>query len=282
LKAGFIAGVTAFANAAIGASFGNPGFGSPEYFANIGAHALVGCASSVASGGSCKSGALAAGVSTAAGPVLNGHGLAVDLTANSVVGGLASVAGGGKFANGAVTGAFGYLLSPGGLADAKAASSGLDPRIAGAYACGPPCAVAAGGAGISDALFGTTLLATMFGWLGTQAVTSSAQDQYTTIYRAVGPQELYTLEATGTYGSNPSQNGKYFALTLNGVYQFANSPFNQDMTVTATSVPNRVLNSGYFFNDPGGAGSSVYFQQSQLPTLYSTMTRPQILPPRYP
>jgi hypothetical protein len=60
--------------------------------------------------------------------MINGHGLAFDLTANSVVGGLASVAGGGKFVNGAVTGAFGYLFSPAFQDDLN------EVRFAGAYA----------------------------------------------------------------------------------------------------------------------------------------------------
>src|SRR5262249_39181590 len=50
LRAGVIAGVTALANAQIGVSLGNPGFDSPGYFANVVAHAVVGCASAAASG----------------------------------------------------------------------------------------------------------------------------------------------------------------------------------------------------------------------------------------
>src|SRR5438034_9659721 len=75
LKAGLIAGATALAFFEVGgltnqiagqdfwADHFQPEFGSPAYDFNVAAHALVGCASSVASGGSCKSGALSGGVS---------------------------------------------------------------------------------------------------------------------------------------------------------------------------------------------------------------------------
>ena len=78
---------------------------------NVGGHALVGCGASVASGGSCQSGALAGAVGSAAGPALTDLNFGARLVATSVLGGVASVAGGGKFANGAVTGAFGYLFN---------------------------------------------------------------------------------------------------------------------------------------------------------------------------
>ena len=68
-------------------------------------------ASSVASGGTCKSGALSAGVSAAAAPFMGGMNGTQKLVASAVLGGAASVAGGGKFANGAVTGAFGYMFN---------------------------------------------------------------------------------------------------------------------------------------------------------------------------
>src|SRR5262249_26183636 len=110
LKAGLIAGATALAFNAVGTLTSGPGPAS--FLENVAGHALVGCASSVASGGTCKSGALSAGVTALAGPFINGNRFsAVSLVANSVLGGLASVAGGGKFANGAVTGAFGYLFN---------------------------------------------------------------------------------------------------------------------------------------------------------------------------
>ena len=119
LKAGLIAGATAFAFAglpssgALGATF-NPG----NYAVNVAGSAAIGCVSSVASGGSCGSGAAAAAVGSALSPITGSvfpdartdigqriGGTLVQATA----GGLASVAGGGKFANGAVTGAFQYL-----------------------------------------------------------------------------------------------------------------------------------------------------------------------------
>jgi hypothetical protein len=88
------------------------GLDKPDAFAfNIAGHALVGCASAVASGGKCGPAALAGGITSAAGPFIDGRGFAFGLVANTVLGGLASVAGGGKFANGAVTGAFGYLFN---------------------------------------------------------------------------------------------------------------------------------------------------------------------------
>ena len=125
LRAGLLAGATAFAFFEVGeitnlfpganagplGEHGVPTFGSQAYAVNVAGHALVGCASSAASGGSCESGALSAGVSAAAGPFINTPDRVASLVRNSIVGGLASVAGGGKFANGAVTGAFGYLFN---------------------------------------------------------------------------------------------------------------------------------------------------------------------------
>jgi RHS repeat-associated protein len=135
LRAGAIAGATAFAFAglnsvapvqAFGASF-NP----VAYVENVAGSALVGCASSVASGGSCGSGAAASAVSAGLSPVTNslfpnaknniGERIGGTIV-QATVGGLASVAGGGKFANGAVTGAFQYLValgSVGGRADPR-------------------------------------------------------------------------------------------------------------------------------------------------------------------
>src|SRR5262249_45488101 len=126
LKAGLIAGVTAFAFNVVGDITSNmpgaiPGLDgshgsfvpfSEGHLANIAGHALVGCASAVESGSTCQSGALSAGVSSAAGPLIDGKSFSVaSLAANSVLGGLASIAGGGKFANGAITAAFGYLFN---------------------------------------------------------------------------------------------------------------------------------------------------------------------------
>ncbi|MGJ4945586.1 RHS repeat-associated core domain-containing protein [Bradyrhizobium sp. HKCCYLS1011] len=121
LKAGFIAGVTAAAFFEVGNLTGHqPAFGSDKYFENVAGHALVGCGSSVASGGDCKSGALSSAVGSALSPLTNsvfqhpqenlGDRIGGTVV-SAVAGGLASVAGGGKFANGAVTAAFGYLFN---------------------------------------------------------------------------------------------------------------------------------------------------------------------------
>jgi RHS repeat-associated protein len=130
LRASAIAGATAFAFFEVGSltygpAHASPGFDSPNFNAanyaeNIAGHALVGCASSAASGGSCKSGALSGAVGSAMAPLTSSAfpnartdigqrigGTIMEATA----GGLASIAGGGKFANGAVTGAFGYLFN---------------------------------------------------------------------------------------------------------------------------------------------------------------------------
>jgi hypothetical protein len=114
LKAGLISIVTAAAFDFVGTATAG------SYPANIAGHAAVGCLSAVASGGSCKSGALAAGVSAAGTPLINdafpypktnANHLLGGTVASSVLGGIGSVAGGGKFENGAVTGAFGYLFN---------------------------------------------------------------------------------------------------------------------------------------------------------------------------
>jgi RHS repeat-associated protein len=114
LRAGLIAGVTAFAFGKIGPT---PSFAAnPIGFAeSVGANAAVGCVSSVASGGSCGSGAMSAAVGAALSPITNSIVPKGDLIGGTIVrataGGLASVAGGGKFGNGAVTGAFQYLAA---------------------------------------------------------------------------------------------------------------------------------------------------------------------------
>jgi RHS repeat-associated protein len=126
LKSGLIAGATAFAFAGLGsitpgsAAPLGAGFNTGNYAANVAGNAAIGCLSSVASGGSCGSGAAAAAVGSALSPITSSvfpqaqsdlseriGGTLVQATA----GGLASVAGGGKFANGAVTGAFQYLAT---------------------------------------------------------------------------------------------------------------------------------------------------------------------------
>ena len=88
-----------------------------DAFGGVAAHAAIGCASSVASGGKCGSGALAAGFTKALSGSIDridagnpGVSLSRTITA-AVVGGTASVLGGGSFANGAITGAFSRLFN---------------------------------------------------------------------------------------------------------------------------------------------------------------------------
>src|SRR5262249_33480424 len=96
------------------------GFNSGDYAARVAGSAAIGCGSSVASGGSCGSGALSGAVGSALAPLTNtvfphaqtdfGERIGATIIQASVRG-LASVAGGGKFADGAVTGAFQYLAT---------------------------------------------------------------------------------------------------------------------------------------------------------------------------
>jgi RHS repeat-associated protein len=124
LRAGLIAGVSALAFEAVGqitsqmpgaipldGTHGTFDPFSAGHIANILGHAAIGCGMAVASGSSCGSGALAGGITSAAGPFLQGLSFQARVITASVLGGLASVAGGGKFMNGAVTGAFGYLMN---------------------------------------------------------------------------------------------------------------------------------------------------------------------------
>lgn len=98
------------------------------------------------------------------------------------------------------------------------------------------------------------------------------------VYRVVDDTELSYLLAHGHYGSNPSQSGKYFALTLDGARAFANAPMNAETTITTTTLRQSVVNRGVTFNDPGtnGAGPSVFFSQQQLGDVYGTMALPAI------
>jgi RHS repeat-associated protein len=141
---GAIAGATAYAMNAVGSATTTQGYmtvedvwisGSVNVPANVAGHALVGCASSAAGGGSCQSGALsgAFGAALSASGLYNtGSGLSNKVIAtiqHSIAGGIGSVLGGGKFANGAVTGAFGYLfncsLHPGACSKAE-----IDDKVA--------------------------------------------------------------------------------------------------------------------------------------------------------
>jgi RHS repeat-associated protein len=90
-----------------------PAFLQPANLFKDIAHALVGCARFVMSGGSCRAGALSGAVPAIAGslPLYGSLDWTGRLLFKSVLGGLGSVAGGGKFGNGAVTGAFQYLFN---------------------------------------------------------------------------------------------------------------------------------------------------------------------------
>jgi RHS repeat-associated protein len=96
---------------------GNQLQGSYGTFANDGLgraalHAVAGCISASAGGGSCGTGAMTAGFTKFAASNINvGNSDWAKLIKYSVIGGTASVIGGGKFANGAVTGAFQYLVN---------------------------------------------------------------------------------------------------------------------------------------------------------------------------
>lgn len=90
---------------------GAAGFGGAKHLGQIALHAAVGCAQGAAAGGSCRSGALAGGVSAFASPALKGLSNSGKYVAAAIIGGIASKLGGGKFENGALTGAFGYLLN---------------------------------------------------------------------------------------------------------------------------------------------------------------------------
>ncbi len=77
LKAGLIAAATAVAFWEVGnltSAIAAEGLGLEAQAFNVAAHAAVGCASAVASGGKCGPSALAGGVTSAAGPVINGYG----------------------------------------------------------------------------------------------------------------------------------------------------------------------------------------------------------------
>jgi RHS repeat-associated protein len=118
LKAGIITAATAFAFNAVGDFTSNPNnylgsqnFNWANYAENVAGHAAVGCGSALASGGSCKSGALSGAAGAAVAPVAVTAGLVGGSAISGLAGGLASLAGGAKFMDGAVTAAFGYLFN---------------------------------------------------------------------------------------------------------------------------------------------------------------------------
>jgi RHS repeat-associated protein len=112
LKAGAIAGATAYAMYRVGDAFAGAGDKATNLskFENALGHAAVGCGSAVASGGQCGSGA-AGGFAGALGSNFGAAFGGNTLPGSMVVGGLASMAAGGKFGDGAKTAAYGYLFN---------------------------------------------------------------------------------------------------------------------------------------------------------------------------
>lgn len=99
----------------------------------------------------------------------------------------------------------------------------------------------------------------------------TAPQALTALYRAVGPSEWSDIDRSGGYGRSPNESGKYFGYTERGVRDFARAPFNAalSMTITRITVPQYfVAERGFSFNDPGGAGPSVFFEDTDLPDLY--------------
>jgi hypothetical protein len=99
------------------------------------------------------------------------------------------------------------------------------------------------------------------------------------LYRVIDQTELAYLQTHGSYGSSPSNSGKYFALTLSGAQAFRSHPVNRGRTITETSLPQSIVNRAHRFWDPGahGAGQSVWFDQGQLAGVYAAMTPPVIV-----
>jgi hypothetical protein len=113
-------------------------------------------------------------------------------------------------------------------------------------------------------------------------MTPSADEPDTVLlYRVIGPTELRDVHNLGDYGLNPNGMGKYFALTEEGVRNFARSRFNHGrrLTLTVIRVPVAVLTGKFRFPDAGGAGDSVYFELDDLPELYAVMGPVEILGP---
>ncbi len=99
-------------------------FGTARHFGGIVAHAIVGCATSAAGGGSCKAGASSAGFGMLLTPgiaALSSNQVTGTLAA-AIAGAIGSKLGGGSYESGAVSGAFGYLFNQ--LSTAVAAPTG--------------------------------------------------------------------------------------------------------------------------------------------------------------
>src|SRR5437660_11877399 len=111
------------------------------------------------------------------------------------------------------------------------------------------------------------------------AIATTSNDPRIVVYRVIDATELAHLVMTGSYGSNPSQSGKYFALTLAGATAFAAGPMNAGSTITETTLPRSIVSQGFTMMDPGphGARRSVHFAERQLPMVYSAMTPPIVV-----
>ena len=113
LQGAFTAGVT-FGLAEAFGLHGGASFGPGKHLGQVALHSAMGCASSAAAGGSCKSGAISGGVSAFASPMLAGDGKSFSagrLVGRTIIGAVASRLSGGKAENGAMTAAFSYLLN---------------------------------------------------------------------------------------------------------------------------------------------------------------------------
>ncbi|APV49619.1 hypothetical protein BWI17_07975 [Betaproteobacteria bacterium GR16-43] len=88
-----------------------PEFGSAAHAANIGMHAVVGCAKQAAAGGTCRGGAMAGGFSALASPIGFPGGSTGKLAAHVAIGAVMSRLSGDRAQNGAVTAAFEYLFN---------------------------------------------------------------------------------------------------------------------------------------------------------------------------
>ena len=156
------------------------------------------------------------------------------------------------------------LLDPFGLSpDSPLTTWASELALPGFRAAGNILSGAAIGAGAATAA-SAILLAT------TTRTADRAQDELrVTVYRVVDPIELAHLQATGNYGSRPSESGKYFALTATGAQAFASAPVNSGTTITSTTLPQVIISQGYQFVDPGpkGPGASVFYAQPQLPSV---------------
>lgn len=132
-----------------------------------------------------------------------------------------------------------------------------------------------GGGEEEGAVFGGE---TLFKDVAESGMVTLVNDTKVTLYRAIGETELNDLLKFGDYGLSPNQSGKYFALTEQGMIDFAKSSFNEgrQMTLTSTNIPSSWLEKGFQFFDSGGAGQSVHFSDEVLIELYQVMELPHI------